>query len=55
MAAIHLPIGEGAVGVAVAQPEGLAAESFPHLLALVAVNQLDVFEQGLAGLTHHLQ
>ena len=54
MAAIHLLVGEGAVGVAVAQPESLAAEAFSHLLAFIAINQLDVLEQGLACLTHHL-
>ena len=41
--------------MAVAKPEGLAAKALPDLLAFIAINQLDVFKQGLAGLTHHLQ
>ena len=55
MGLLHVVVGEGALGIAVAQTECLAALPFTHLGTAVAVDQLGVFQQRPAGLADHIE
>ena len=55
MGCLHLLVSEGAAGIAITQPEGLAALPCCQLTAFVSINKFGIFEQGLAGFADHLQ
>ena len=55
MGLFHFGFREGAFGIAVAQPEGLAAGAGGHLGPLIAIEEVGLLQQGLARLADRRQ
>ena len=52
---VDLYVSEGAIGMAVPQPEGQATKTIRQLLTGIAIDQIRLFQKGFTRFSDHLQ